>query len=418
MTWPVVSLDDLKADQPRAITDGPFGSNLARRHYTESGPRVVRLQNIGDGRFVDEKAHISEDHFRSLQAHEVRAGDLLVASLGEVLPRGCLAPPSLGPAIVKADCIRVRLGERADPRWVLYALQRPEVRRWADEHRHGVGRPRLGLKTIREIPIPLPPLDEQRRIVDLLEDHLSRLDAAEPDLAAAQRKVDKLWLSHLAQIRTSLVAAPMRAIGDVADTTLGKMLDAKRQTGVATPYLRNINVRWRHIDLSDIRSTPLTGPETERFAVRPGDLMVCEGGEPGRCAAWTGEAGRVAFQKALHRIRVESTDDVVPEFLGLMLEEGIRSGRHDRLFTGTTIKHLPQERLRGIELPVPGPDVQRSVVEGVSNLLASMRRLDDSVCAARRHGMMLRSALVGAAFSGRLTRTASGLSEVGEMIGA
>ena len=97
MTWAVATLNDLQADEPRAITDGPFGSNLASRHYTESGPRVVRLQNIGDGRFIDERAHISEEHFESLRAHEVLPGDLLVASLGEVLPRACLAPATLGP---------------------------------------------------------------------------------------------------------------------------------------------------------------------------------------------------------------------------------------------------------------------------------------------------------------------------------
>lgn len=82
MTWPTVTLNHLQSEEPRAITDGPFGSNLASRHYTDAGPRVVRLQNIGDGRFVDEKAHISEEHFESLRAHEVKAGDLLVASLG------------------------------------------------------------------------------------------------------------------------------------------------------------------------------------------------------------------------------------------------------------------------------------------------------------------------------------------------
>ena len=59
MSWPVVTLDELKAAEPRAITDGPFGSNLARRHYTRFGAPVVRLQNIGDGHFIDQKPHIS-----------------------------------------------------------------------------------------------------------------------------------------------------------------------------------------------------------------------------------------------------------------------------------------------------------------------------------------------------------------------
>src|SRR5450759_469754 len=183
--WKLVELNDLQSEEPRAITDGPFGSNLARVHYTPSGPRVVRLQNIGDGVFNDARAHISEAHFETLRNHEVLPGDLLVASLGEVLPRACIAPASLGPAIVKADCIRVRLTPEVDPRWVMYSMQRPNVRRWADDHRHGVGRPRLGLKVIRQIPVPLPPLDEQHRIVDILEDHLSRLDAAQSYLSSA-----------------------------------------------------------------------------------------------------------------------------------------------------------------------------------------------------------------------------------------
>lgn len=174
--WPTVTLESLSAPFRGAITDGPFGSNLTSAHYTDAGPQVVRLQNIGDGVYNQAPAHISEEHFESLRKHEVLAGDLVVASLGQQLPRACLVPETVGPAIVKADCIRVRLKRDVDPRWVMYALRRPEARRWAEQHLHGVGRPRLGLKLIKQIPVPLPSLDVQRRIVELLETHLSRLE--------------------------------------------------------------------------------------------------------------------------------------------------------------------------------------------------------------------------------------------------
>ncbi len=417
MTWPTVPLNDLQSEEPRAITDGPFGSNLARRHYTESGPRVVRLQNIGDGRFIDEKAHISKEHFESLRAHEVKAGDLLVASLGEVLPRACLAPVSLGPAIVKADCIRVRLRQDVDSRWVLYAMQRPEVRRWADDHRHGVGRPRLGLKVIRQIPVPLPPLDEQRRIVDLLEDHLSRLDAADRELARAIDKLQALWRSALMAVRNSFTS-DSRAIGEIASTSLGKMLDAKRQSGEPTPYLRNINVRWGSFDLADLQTTPLAPEEITKFDVREGDIMVCEGGEPGRCAVWRGDGSGIAFQKALHRIRVEQRAVVLPDFLALMLEECIRSGRADRLFTGTTIKHLPQEKLRTIEIAVPSLEEQQAALEHLAEVAEAREQLQSSLIGTLRKSQALRRSLLAAAFSGRLTGAESDLSEAEEMIGA
>ena len=70
-SWCWATVGDVAAPEPNSITDGPFGSNLKTSHYTDSGPRVIRLQNIGDGVFVDEKAHISQDHFNSLLKHHV-----------------------------------------------------------------------------------------------------------------------------------------------------------------------------------------------------------------------------------------------------------------------------------------------------------------------------------------------------------
>ena len=74
--WAHSRLTDLAADEPRAITDGPFGSNLKTAHYTDAGPRVIRLQNIGDGVFKREDAHISREHYESLIRHSVQEGDL------------------------------------------------------------------------------------------------------------------------------------------------------------------------------------------------------------------------------------------------------------------------------------------------------------------------------------------------------
>src|SRR5207237_167749 len=106
--WTIASLDML-AESSDAITDGPFGSNLKSSHYTSAGPRVIRLQNIGDGEFVDVSAHISPSHFKDLEKHSVEPGDLVCALLGDTLPRACFIPEHVGPAIVKADCPRVRL---------------------------------------------------------------------------------------------------------------------------------------------------------------------------------------------------------------------------------------------------------------------------------------------------------------------
>jgi type I restriction enzyme S subunit len=160
------------------ITDGPFGSNLKSSHYVSAGPRVVRLANIGSGVFVDAQAHITSEHFETLRKHEVVAGDVLVASLGEDIPRACIAPESLGEAIVKADCIRIRPAPNVSSQYLAFALNSPQVRANALANIQGVTRPRINLGALRSTSIPIPDYGEQQRIVTILEQQFSRLDNA------------------------------------------------------------------------------------------------------------------------------------------------------------------------------------------------------------------------------------------------
>jgi len=209
--WHWATLGELAADEPRSITDGPFGSNLTSAHYTDSGARVIRLQNIGNGVFRDAAAYISLDHFETLRKHEVRAGDLLVASLGENLPRACLMPEIGEPAIVKADCIRIRLRPDVDSHWVLLALQRREVKVWAEGIVKGVGRQRLGLKAIRSILIPIAPRIERDRVLRILEPQLSRIIRASrlADSAGVRRVSFRRSASDQAVSGTDLAMVPL-----------------------------------------------------------------------------------------------------------------------------------------------------------------------------------------------------------------
>ena len=164
--WQWASLEQIAAPEKYAVTDGPFGSNLKTEHYTDSGPRVVRLQNIKDGAFADERAHISAAHFDQLQKHHIFAGDLLIAALGESLPRVCLVPEELGPAIVKADCVRFKASPNILAECVMAFLNSPPSRNRTKKIIHGVGRPRLNLEEIRALVVPVPSMAEQVVIAD------------------------------------------------------------------------------------------------------------------------------------------------------------------------------------------------------------------------------------------------------------
>ena len=198
--WVWATVEQLASHEPNSITDGPFGSNLKTSHYTEQGPRVIRLQNIGDGHFTDAYAHISWDHYRKLSKHEVTAGDLVIAALGKELPRSCLIPSSVGPAIVKADCIRFRPAEDlALATYLNVALNSEHTRKRTANIVHGVGRPRLNLGEVKRVALPLPPFSEQRRIVAEVERRLSVIEQAEAAVETGLKRAERLRQSILKQ---------------------------------------------------------------------------------------------------------------------------------------------------------------------------------------------------------------------------
>jgi len=205
--WEWRPIAELAASEDRAITDGPFGSNLKTAHYTASGPRVVRLQNIGDGEFIDAEAHISETHFKSLRRHEARAGDVVVASLGETLPRACVIPDHLGPAIVKADCPRIRVGDDVRAEYLSAALNSPPVRRQAADLVAGIGRPRLNLGKLKQLRIPTPPLAEQDQILRRIRTSAEGRRSATRGLAWSYEAVETLRRSILHRAFTGQLVA-------------------------------------------------------------------------------------------------------------------------------------------------------------------------------------------------------------------
>jgi type I restriction enzyme S subunit len=172
-------------------------------------------------------------------------------------------------------------------------------------------------------------------------------------------------------------------LGDVAELFLGKMLDEAKNRGELLPYLANINVRWGEFDLQNLRQMRFEHDEMDRYGLLPGDIVMCEGGEPGRCAIWKSVEPGMMIQKALHRIRPNTCLD--HRFLFYFLLHTGQVDGFSPLFTGATIKHLPKQSLAKLEIAYPKLDVQARIGETLSSyddLIENNRRrmalLEDS----------------------------------------
>jgi type I restriction enzyme S subunit len=172
----------------------------------------------------------------------------------------------------------------------------------------------------------------------------------------------------------SLATWPIVSIGDVCHVQLGKMLSPKSKTGVRpVPYLRNQNVQWDRVDVSDVSWMDFTEAEEAKFSLRHGDLLVCEGGEPGRAAVWQGKIERCCYQKALHRIRPKP-GLLHPPFLMYRLWASAKAGEFTGSHGQTTIAHLPREKLVELKLPLPSLAEQERIAAWLAAGMAEVEQ--------------------------------------------
>ena len=207
--------------------------------------------------------------------------------------------------------------------------------------------------------VPLPTLSEQRRIAEVLD----RAEALRAKRRVALSQLDTLTQSIFLDLFGDPTSAPKRwpdrPFGEVCQTRLGKMLDQKQQTGNhLRPYLRNANVQWFRFDLSEVFEMDFDADDREKFVIRNGDLLICEGGEPGRSAIWRGEIAECYYQKALHCARPHATL-ANPDYLTWLLWFLVRRGGLSDHVTSATIAHLTGEKLAAMRIPVPPLGLQR-----------------------------------------------------------
>jgi restriction endonuclease S subunit len=283
--------------------------------------------------------------------------------------------------------------------------------------KRGSGQPFISKEDARDIEVFYPPLPEQHKIVEILEDHLSRLDAALADVKQAKVKA--------AQFRRSLLQAAFtgnlgsdgtrfmtdlpinwktKTVGELADTQLGKMLNKGKQSGkFAKPYLRTDNVHWGKFDLSEIKEMDILPEEEEKYLARNGDLLMCEGGASGRTAIWN-QNYNISFQNHVHRIRPKDVKEITPKYLLYFFEWFIKNGFANDLIKGVTISSLSQSGLRSIDVAYPPLPEQHKLVEILEDHLS---RLDASVALAdamEKQSAGLRRSILQAAFTGQLTK--------------
>mgnify|MGYP006145624293 CR=1 FL=1 len=259
----------------------------------------------------------------------------------------------------------------------------------------------LNKAILKTLEIRFPPLGEQQRIVSILDEAFPQISVSQKRATANVAAAEELFSSSL--YNTITIVKPNwleSTIDQLAEHRLGKMLDKNKNTGSLRPYLRNKNVRWFGFDLTDVNEMKFEDSERSKYTAIAGDLLICEGGYPGRAAIWN-DTEPVYFQKALHRVRFNEKNHTkwfLYYLYYLDLTEGLR--KH---FTGTGIQHFTGKSLAKMSIPIaPSGEIDSKIMmlEQFHSEVKKLTQLNDDKMA---HLTKLKHSLLLEAFSGKLT---------------
>lgn len=395
-----VPLSQAAASNPDSFVDGPFGSNLKSTEYTETGVRLIQLQNIGDGYWIDDnKKFVTHAKFEALRRHGAHPGDIAIAKMAHPVARACLIPNVCSQLLVVADCIRLAVDQRTfDPQFVVYAINSRDTRLEAENKSIGTTRQRINLSVLKTVSIFAPPAPEQRRIAEIL-------DTAD----AAIRKTEQL-IAKLKQVKQALLhdlltrgiddngelRDPVRHPEDFKDTALGRIpkswevqacsdvcreivvgivvKPAQYYKGTGVPILRSANVREEGVTLEDLK---YMSPEQHRIlsksSVTPGDVVTVRTGYPGTTAVIP---PTLPTANCIDIIVSRPTSQISARFLALWVNSDHGKGQVLRRQGGLAQQHFNVGEMKELVVARPSvPEQNRiaSIFEALTKRVESER---------------------------------------------
>jgi type I restriction enzyme S subunit len=367
----------------------------------------LRVANVQRG-YLDlreiTKIRVPESTLTKLR---LQPGDVLLNEGGDrdKLGRGWVWSGQIPDCIHQNHVFRARLPEETVlPRFLAWYINDP-ARQWFDQHAaQSVNLASISLSTIKQLPVPLPPLDEQNRIVATLDDHLSRLDAARYEL---DKTVSRSARLH-ADIRETLLnpwSTEVTQLGLILREPLANGRSVRTNPG-GFPVLRLTALRDGYLDLDERKDGEWTLEDAKPFLVRKHDFFIGRGNgslsRVGRGALLATEPDLVAFPDTLIRARVNELH-VLPDFLRFIWDSrGIRRQIESAARTTAGIYKINQQIIEQIRVPIPPLQDQERIIEEFDAITSRMLHARDAVESSATRAGKLRTSLLAEAFSGRL----------------
>jgi len=402
---------------------GPFGSSITKSMFIPESENAIKVYEQKNAIYKNAEIgsyYISEEKFDELKGFQVYPNDIIVSCAGTI-GETYVMPTEIKKGIINQALMRIKLFNNEILDFYLMYFDFV-LKNQANEQGKGTAIKNIPpFDILKNFLLPLPPLSEQYRIRDFIQDINEKVDCIDNDknIVSALIIQTKSKILDLA-IRGKLVPQdpndePASVLleriksehpesknkpkntgdnshypfeipkswewcyfEDISTNDLGKTLDKIKNQGKYYPYLRSVNVRWGEVNLDDLKEMKFEDIEIYRYSIEKGDLLVCEGGEVGRCAVWDRE-NSILYQNAIHRVRFHCKIDSYLYMYFLWHYNDIRF--LDNYSKGVTIKHLTKSSLNTIPFPLPPLSEQKRIVQKIEEIFASIDKIINSIIA-------------------------------------
>jgi type I restriction enzyme, S subunit len=368
-----------------------------------AGQKISRIESIATAYFDINRVGFSEISESDKAKFKLLKGDILFSHINSPIHVGKTATFNEDEDVYHGvNLLLMRPNEEVLPAYLeLYLKYLFESGYWLKRCKQSVNQASVNQQDIAQVAIEFPSnVTEQHRIVTLLDEAFADIATAKANAEKNLQNARALFISHLQSgYQQQGEGWSTSRITDIAKHSLGKMLDKAKNRGDLKPYLRNLNVRWFDFDLSDVQEMKFTPEESDKYTAIKGDVLICEGGYPGRCAIWEDDEP-IYFQKALHRVRFHNPlhNKWFVNYLYLMDQTGDLKSH----FSGTGIQHFTGEALAKFTLPTPSDRQIHQLLDKSNQLETEVVRLESIYRQKLTALDDLKKSLLHQAFSGQL----------------
>jgi type I restriction enzyme S subunit len=394
--------------------------------YTDTGVIFLRSQNVHDtGLILEDVVRIPEQVDEEMWSTRVEPGDVLLNITGASLGRSARVPVSFPKANVNQHVCIIRAHRREDGAWIALCLQSQLLKAQIDRLENGAGREGINFEQVGNLLIPFARATEQLTILRVVAEATAQIDALIEKKTRFIELLDEKRQALITRAATKGLDPKVR-MKDSGVEWLGRVPEhwhvcalrwrATVQTGVALgkeahdensislPYLRVANVQDGFLDLSEVKEVALSKAEVERHLLRPGDVLMNEGGDNdklGRGAVWHGEISPCAHQNHVFAVRPSSS--LSSEWLALFSQsDAAKFYLWQSSKQSTNLASISSNNLKALSVPIPPISEQRHILDVLSGQIESVDHLsslvDESVELLRER----RSTLITAAVTGQI----------------